>query len=175
MFASNARARAAQQQIANYDSVVEKDHKLRILAERLNRDQTLRIRDESSKTRLSILFYAVVGNAMMLSKQNLKLLEIFEESFGGVKKDNPDSLMGQLDWDKNAFPNPEAKIKAYGEDHLGLIAIEESYINLNTPTYHAMRAAGPLVSGNRRGSALRHPRCRPRRFGALDDRLGDGV
>jgi Ca2+/Na+ antiporter len=43
--------------------------------------QIERIQDETSKTRLSILFYAIVGNCMMLGKQNLKLLEIFEESF----------------------------------------------------------------------------------------------
>ncbi|MHC4178486.1 MAG: TIM-barrel domain-containing protein, partial [Planctomycetota bacterium] len=71
--------------------------------------------------------------------------------FGGVKKNSPDSLMGQLDWDRNAFANPEARIKAYGEDHLGLVAIEESYINLNTPTYHAMRAAGPFFAGRQAG------------------------
>lgn len=44
-------------------------------------NQIERIQDETSKTRLSILFYAIVGNCMMLGKQNLKLLEIFEESF----------------------------------------------------------------------------------------------
>jgi hypothetical protein len=65
--------------------VEEKDRELRKLAEGLNQDQSLRIQDETSKTRLTILFYAIVGNAMMLSKQNLKLLDIFEESFGGVK------------------------------------------------------------------------------------------
>jgi hypothetical protein len=67
----------------DHGMVVEYDQILRSLAERLNQGQTKRIQDRASKTRLTILFYAIVGNAMMLSKQNLKLLEIFEEAFGG--------------------------------------------------------------------------------------------
>jgi phosphate/sulfate permease len=73
-----------QEHTVRYQSVLEKDRALRSLAQKLNQDQILRIQDEESKTRLSILFYAIVGNAMMLSKQNLKLMEIFGESFGGV-------------------------------------------------------------------------------------------
>ncbi len=69
----------------DFDRVAAKDRQLRELAERLHQDQMERIRDGSSKTRLTILFYAVVGNAMMLSKQNLKLLEISRETFGGVE------------------------------------------------------------------------------------------
>ncbi|MFQ6104537.1 MAG: anion permease [Candidatus Glassbacteria bacterium] len=76
-----------KRQTINYNSVIEKDKQLRKIAENLNQDQIERIRDGVSKTRLSILYYAIVGNAMMLSKQNLKLLEIFEESFGGMKND----------------------------------------------------------------------------------------
>ena len=60
---------------------------MRMLSKKLNQQQSLRVQDETSKTRLSILYYAIVGNAMMLSKQNLKLLEIFEESFGGINDD----------------------------------------------------------------------------------------
>jgi phosphate/sulfate permease len=62
------------------------DAELRELARRFHEQQLRRIRDNSSKTRLSILFYSIVGNCMNLSKQNLKLLEIFEESFGRVGK-----------------------------------------------------------------------------------------
>jgi len=69
-----------------YKTVVEYDQKLRDLAESLNQVQMERIRTEESKTRLSILFYALVGNAMMMSKQNLKLTEIFSEAFEGVEK-----------------------------------------------------------------------------------------
>ena len=44
-----------------------------------------RIEGNSSKTRLSILYYGIVGNAMMLSKQKLELLEIFALSFGEIE------------------------------------------------------------------------------------------
>jgi phosphate/sulfate permease len=54
---------------------------IRDLADQFHYNQIERIQDDSSKTRLSILFYALVGNAIMLGKQNLKLLEIFQESF----------------------------------------------------------------------------------------------
>ena len=81
----NVESTFNKKQTTSYVTLIEKDRELRDLAERLNHTQTARIRDGSSKTRLSILFYAIVGNAMMLSKQNLKLLEIFEESFGGMK------------------------------------------------------------------------------------------
>ncbi len=65
-----------------YRDVQQRDVELRALADRLNKIQMDRIRDRQSKTRLSILFYAIVGNALMLSKQNLKLIEIFAETFG---------------------------------------------------------------------------------------------
>ena len=54
-------------------------------AARCHQDQLERIRNEESKTRLTILYYSIIGNAMMLSKQNLKILEIFDESFGPVE------------------------------------------------------------------------------------------
>jgi Na+/phosphate symporter len=79
-----------RKQSLDYQAVIIKDKQLRELAGELNQKQIERIIDKSSKTRLTILFYTIVGNAMMLSKQNLKLLEIFEKSFGGIRK-NADS------------------------------------------------------------------------------------
>ena len=67
--------------------LIAEDDRLRTLAKKLNEEQTARIQDGSSKTRLSILFYAIVGNAMMISKQNLRLLEIFNESFAEITGD----------------------------------------------------------------------------------------
>jgi len=64
--------------------LVKRDDELRSLARKLNKGQATRIQDGSSKTRLSILYYAIVGNAMMISKQNLRLLEIFNRSFSEV-------------------------------------------------------------------------------------------
>lgn len=71
-----------RRQPADIAGLTEKDNRLRALAAELNELQAARIRDNSSKTRLSILYYGIVGNAMMLSKQSLELLEIFDVSFG---------------------------------------------------------------------------------------------
>jgi phosphate/sulfate permease len=63
------------------DIISRQIQELRGLADHYNFRQIERIQDETSKTRLSILFYAIVGTCIMLGKQNLKLLEIFQESF----------------------------------------------------------------------------------------------
>jgi hypothetical protein len=75
----------SRKQTSNLEGLTEKDGRLRELAAELNVRQAARIKDNSSKTRLSILYYAIVGNAMMLSKQNLELLEIFDDSFGAFE------------------------------------------------------------------------------------------
>jgi phosphate/sulfate permease len=75
----------SRRQPADIAGLTEKDARLRAFAEELNALQATRIRDNSSKTRLSILYYGIVGNAMMLSKQGLQLLEIFDTSFGEVE------------------------------------------------------------------------------------------
>lgn len=77
----------SHKQTADLERLREKDSQLRALAAELNLRQLARIQDNSSKTRLSILYYAIVGNAMMLSKQNLELLEIFELSFGKIEQE----------------------------------------------------------------------------------------
>ena len=68
-------------QISDYRNIVDQYRYMRELADHFNLDQIERIRNEASKTRLSILFYAIVGNCLMMAKQNIKLLEIFNESF----------------------------------------------------------------------------------------------
>ena len=70
-----------KKEITDYQNIVDQYHYMREMAEQINVDQIQRIRDDSSKTRLSILFYAIVGDCLMLAKQNIKLLEIFNESF----------------------------------------------------------------------------------------------
>ncbi len=77
----------SRKQTGNLERLAEKDGQLRALAAELNARQVERIHDNSSKTRLSILYYGIVGNAMMLSKQNLELLEIFELSFGTFERE----------------------------------------------------------------------------------------
>ena len=67
--------------IKDYKHIVEQYNHMQIMADQMNFEQIKRIRDNSSKTRLSILFYAIVGDCLMLVKQNIKLLEILNESF----------------------------------------------------------------------------------------------
>ena len=71
----------AQKEALHPDIIAKELQDIRDLANQFNYNQIERIQDDSSKTRLSILFYALVGNAIMMGKQNLKLLEIFQESF----------------------------------------------------------------------------------------------
>lgn len=67
------------------EAAAEKDRQLRELARELNEAQIRRIEEGSSKTRLSILYYAIVGNLLMLSKQSLRLLRSFEDSLAERK------------------------------------------------------------------------------------------
>lgn len=73
-----------------YESVAEKHKKLRSIVKNHNKIQIDRIRNGESKTRLSILFYAIIGNAMMLSKQNLRLLDIFSATLIDAEKYTPE-------------------------------------------------------------------------------------
>ena len=68
-------------EIVDCQDAVEQFHYLRELVDDFNENQIERIRDDSSKTRLSIMFYAISGNCVMMAKQNVKLLDIFNESF----------------------------------------------------------------------------------------------
>ncbi len=69
-----------------YENVILNDNRMRNIAEKLNQQQIERVVAEDSKTRLTILYYAIIGNAMMLSKQNIKLIEIFSEIVKGIEK-----------------------------------------------------------------------------------------
>jgi phosphate/sulfate permease len=80
----------SRKQTANLERLIDKDAQLRALAAELNATQVARIHDNTCKTRLSILYYAIVGNAMMLSKQSLELLEIFDHSFGTFEEEMRD-------------------------------------------------------------------------------------
>jgi phosphate/sulfate permease len=70
-----------QKEIVDYQNIVDQYLYMRKLADQFNLNQIERIRSDTSKTRLSILYYAIVGNCIMIGKQNIKLLEIFNESF----------------------------------------------------------------------------------------------
>ena len=70
-----------KKEIVDYQKIIDLYQHIRELADQYNKVQIERIRSDTSKTRLSILYYAIVGNCLMLTKQNIKLLEIFNESF----------------------------------------------------------------------------------------------
>ncbi|RJP92332.1 MAG: inorganic phosphate transporter [Desulfobacteraceae bacterium] len=70
-----------KKEIFNYQNIIDQYQYMRELANQFNQSQIERIRKDESKTRLTILFYAIVGNCLMIAKQNIKLLEIFNESF----------------------------------------------------------------------------------------------
>lgn len=67
-------------------------HYLRDLVDEYNANQIARIREESSKTRLSIMYYAISGNCVMMAKQTVKLLEIFNEAL--PSKDGANACRG---------------------------------------------------------------------------------
>ena len=64
-------------------SLGEKDKQLKALVDSLSEKQIVRVGDNTSKTRLSILYFAITGNAVMMSKQTVLMLKSFKESFGG--------------------------------------------------------------------------------------------
>lgn len=70
-----------KKEIVDYQNIIDLYQHIRDLADQFNKVQVERIRNDTSKTRLSLLYYAILGNCLMLTKQNIKLLEIFNESF----------------------------------------------------------------------------------------------
>src|SRR5690606_3840074 len=65
--------------------------------------------------------------------------------FGGIKPNSPTSAMGRVDWDRERFPDPAAKIAAYAKDGIGLMLIEESYISSGLPEFERLAAIGGLA------------------------------
>jgi alpha-glucosidase len=67
--------------------------------------------------------------------------------FGGVIEDSDDTQEGSLTWDEGNFPNPEDKIASlWGDEGIGLIAIEQSYVGKNLPEHEDLEEKGYLVS-----------------------------
>lgn len=66
--------------IVDCSHIAARFHYLRDLVDEYNANQIARIREESSKTRLSIMYYAISGDCVMMAKQAVKLLEIFNEA-----------------------------------------------------------------------------------------------
>jgi phosphate/sulfate permease len=68
-------------EIANCSVIEMEKHNLNELGYTFDRRQVKRIQDESSKTRLSILFYGFIRDTNLIAHQTLDLLKIFQDSF----------------------------------------------------------------------------------------------
>lgn len=66
--------------------IEKKRKKLNGLVSKFNENQIERIQDDSSKTRLSILFYGLLWDSQRIAEHTLMLLKIFEETFKFGKK-----------------------------------------------------------------------------------------
>ncbi len=82
----NTETALCNKDLSKFKCISEKDNELKEIVEKLNQNQVERVRNGESKTRHSILFYSIVGNLLMLSKQNLKLMEILSYTFGNVEQ-----------------------------------------------------------------------------------------
>ncbi len=78
-----------KKELVHHDTITSEFNNMRRLINAINENQIERIRDDSSKTRLSILFYATGGNCLTMMRQNVRLLEIFNDSFS--LEDSPKS------------------------------------------------------------------------------------
>jgi alpha-glucosidase (family GH31 glycosyl hydrolase) len=54
--------------------------------------------------------------------------------FGGISS-GTSTAMGNMNWDLQNFPSPQAKIAEYENSYIGLMAIEESYVGAERPAY----------------------------------------
>jgi len=66
--------------LIHHDTLTSEFNNMKRLINACNENQIERIRDDSSKTRLSILFYAIGGDCLTMMRQNVRLLEIFNDS-----------------------------------------------------------------------------------------------
>ncbi len=70
-----------EKNVLEYHEIEDINTKLKETAAQLDENQIKRIQDETSKTRLSILFYGIIGDSLKISEQTINLLNIFRESF----------------------------------------------------------------------------------------------
>lgn len=65
-------------------AIAELNRELRILVEEFDENQVMRIQNNSSKTRLSILFYSLVWDSLKIAEHTTHVLTVFQESMPGV-------------------------------------------------------------------------------------------
>jgi phosphate/sulfate permease len=62
------------------DAIGENNRDLRMLVDEFDKNQVMRIQDNRSKTRLSILFYSLVWDSLKIAEQTTYLFDVFIES-----------------------------------------------------------------------------------------------
>lgn len=67
--------------VDEFKTIVGKEKELKELEKIFDENQVSRIQDETSKTRLSILFYGFIRDSNLIAEQTVNLMRIFEESF----------------------------------------------------------------------------------------------
>jgi Na+/phosphate symporter len=72
-------------EVANCRAIEKHKETLKLLEKKFDEKQVKRIQDETSKTRLSILFYGTIRDSNLVVEQTLNLLNIFRDSFGDEK------------------------------------------------------------------------------------------
>ena len=70
-----------RKELVHHGNIISEFNNMKALINTCNENQIQRIRDDSSKTRLSILFYAISGNCLMMMRQNARLIDIFNDAF----------------------------------------------------------------------------------------------
>jgi hypothetical protein len=65
----------------DYDYIYSQCKRIENLVEECRKSQVVRIQESKSKTRLSILFYGILGNCVRISIRTKELLDIFRDSF----------------------------------------------------------------------------------------------
>ena len=68
----------------------DSNRELRMLVQEYDQNQIMRIQDNVSKTRLSILFYSFMWDALKIAEQTTYLLEVFRDPLR-AKEDLPDT------------------------------------------------------------------------------------
>jgi phosphate/sulfate permease len=70
-----------KKQIPDFESINRDKQKLNRMIAEFDKNQVKRIQDNTSKTRLSILFYGFTRDSKIIADQTFNLLKIFQESF----------------------------------------------------------------------------------------------
>ncbi len=70
-----------KQKLSDFKALAKINTELITYAKNIDQQQIIRIQNDSSKTRLSILYYGIIEDARNISKHTLKLLQVYQNSF----------------------------------------------------------------------------------------------